>query len=104
MRVVVDLNRCQAYAQCCYDAPDRFEIRGHEILFYDPAPPEVKRLQIERAEQASSFRAIAVEPADLTEEQEPRTAASDRGSSWWAPPSPGCGARRRCGTVAMTPP
>ena len=25
MRVVVDLNRCQAYAQCCYAAPGAFE-------------------------------------------------------------------------------
>ena len=39
LRVVVDLNRCQGYAQCCYAAPDAFELRGHEILFYDPAPP-----------------------------------------------------------------
>ncbi|MER2197711.1 ferredoxin, partial [Methylobacterium brachiatum] len=42
MRVVVDLNRCQGYAQCCYAAPDHFELRGHEILFYDPAPPDAK--------------------------------------------------------------
>jgi ferredoxin len=37
MRVVVDLNRCQAYAQCCYTVPDRFVLRGDEILVYDPA-------------------------------------------------------------------
>ena len=30
---VVDLNRCQGYAQCCYAAPDY-----SEILFHDPAP------------------------------------------------------------------
>ncbi len=54
MRVVVDLNRCQGYAQCCYAAPEYFEVRGHEILFYDPAPPETKRSQIERAQHARS--------------------------------------------------
>ena len=52
MRVVVDLNRCRGYAQCCYAAPEHFELRGHEILFYDPAPPDAKRSQIERAQQA----------------------------------------------------
>ena len=68
MRVVVDLNRCQGYAQCCYAAPEHFEVRGHEILFYDPAPPEEKRAQIERAKHACPVRAIEVEPADLPEE------------------------------------
>ena len=52
MRVVVDLNRCQGYAQCCYAAPEAFELRGHEILFYDPAPPEEARPRIERARLA----------------------------------------------------
>lgn len=67
MRVVVDLNRCQGYAQCCYAAPDSFELRGHEILFYDPAPPEEARARIERARLACPVRAIFIEPADLPE-------------------------------------
>lgn len=68
MRVVVDLNRCQGYAQCCYAAPDHFALRGHEILFYDPAPPDGKRAEIERAQQACPVRAIAVEPPGLAED------------------------------------
>ena len=71
MRVVVDLNRCQGYAQCCYAAPEHFELRGTEILFYDPAPPDAKRAEIERAQQACPVRAIAVEPADLAEDSAP---------------------------------
>lgn len=71
MRVVVDLNRCQGYAQCCYAAPGRFELRGHEILFYDPAPPEAMRAQIQRARHACPVRAIEIEPAELREECEP---------------------------------
>ena len=71
MRVVVDLNRCQGYAQCCYAAPEHFELRGHEILFYDPAPPEAQRAQIERAQQACPVRAIAIEAAGLAEGDEP---------------------------------
>ena len=62
MRVVVDLDCCQVYAQCCYAGPDHFEVRGHEILFYDPVPPEVKR-----AQQACPVRVIAVQPAGLAE-------------------------------------
>ncbi|GLS45786.1 ferredoxin [Methylobacterium brachythecii] len=71
MRIVVDLNRCQGYAQCCYAAPEHFELRGHEILFYDPAPPERERARIERAQQACPVRAISIEPADLAEQDEP---------------------------------
>jgi len=61
LRVVVDLNRCQGYAQCCYAAPDAFAIRGHEILFYDPTPPAERRGAIERAVQACPVRAISLQ-------------------------------------------
>ena len=44
MRIVVDLNRCQAYAQCCFLAPSVFQLRGEEALFYDPAPDEARRV------------------------------------------------------------
>lgn len=60
MRVVVDLNRCQGYAQCCYAAPESFELRGTEILFYDPAPKPEHRGRIERAMQSCPVRAISV--------------------------------------------
>lgn len=71
MRVVVDLNRCQGYAQCCYAAPEAFELRGHEILFYDPAPPEEARPRIERARLACPVRAISIEAAGFVEEESP---------------------------------
>ncbi|WP_430910734.1 ferredoxin [Methylobacterium sp. sgz302541] len=71
MRVVVDLNRCQGYAQCCYAAPDHFTLRGHEILFYDPAPPDERRGEIERAVQACPVRAISIDAPDADERAEP---------------------------------
>ena len=71
MRVVVDLNRCQGYAQCCYAAPEHFVLRGHEILFYDPAPPDAKRGAIARAVQACPVRAISAEGLDAPARPEP---------------------------------
>lgn len=76
LRVVVDLNRCQGYAQCCYAAPSRFVLRGHEILFYDPAPPDEERAEIERAALACPVRAISlavteIDPATLSEPRRP---------------------------------
>ena len=64
MRLVVDLNRCQGYAQCCYAAPEYFILRGHEILFYDPAPPVDRKEEIERAAQACPVRAISFDFSD----------------------------------------
>lgn len=61
LRVSVDLNLCQAYAQCCYAAPRHFRIEGHEALFYDPAPAAEARDDIERARVACPVQAIRVE-------------------------------------------
>lgn len=32
MRLVVDLNKCQGYAQCAFLAPDVFAMHGEESL------------------------------------------------------------------------
>ncbi len=61
MRIVVDLNRCQTYAQCCFLAPDVFQIRGEEILIYKPEPSEDQRLRVLRAQAACPVGAIAIE-------------------------------------------
>ncbi|MCJ2050274.1 ferredoxin [Methylobacterium sp. J-070] len=71
MRVVVDLNRCQGYAQCCYASPEHFVLRGHEVLFYDPEPPLEKAGEIERALQACPVRAISAEFSDTTDGRVP---------------------------------
>ncbi|MDB5646635.1 ferredoxin [Methylobacterium sp.] len=63
LRVTVDLNLCQAYAQCCYAAPDHFVLNGREALHYDPAPSAAARADIERARIACPVQAIHVEDA-----------------------------------------
>ncbi|WP_375462951.1 ferredoxin [uncultured Methylobacterium sp.] len=65
MKVSVDLNLCQGYAQCCYAAPDHFAIEGHEALAYDPAPSSAARAEIERARIACPVQAIRVEDAPV---------------------------------------
>ena len=54
LHVVVDLNRCQAYAQCCFLAPTVFQLHGEEALWYDPAPDAAEREQVLRAVAARS--------------------------------------------------
>ncbi|MFC5720812.1 ferredoxin [Streptomyces gamaensis] len=58
MRVVVDLNRCQGYAQCAFLAPEVFELHGEEALMYAPAVPEEQRERVLRAVAACPVQAI----------------------------------------------
>ncbi|MEU7826238.1 ferredoxin [Catellatospora sp. NPDC049133] len=61
MRIVVDLNRCQGYAQCVFLAPEVFRLNGEEALAYEPNPDDGRRLQVERAAAACPVQAIVVE-------------------------------------------
>ncbi|WP_153542390.1 ferredoxin [Streptomyces sp. RB17] len=51
MRTVVDLTRCQGYAQCVFHAPEVFELHGEEGLLYATGVPEN---QVERVRQAAA--------------------------------------------------
>ena len=66
MRLVVDLNRCQGYAQCVFLAPDVFELYGEEALQYDPDPDDAGRMRALRAAAACPVQAILVEQLDGT--------------------------------------
>jgi NADPH-dependent 2,4-dienoyl-CoA reductase/sulfur reductase-like enzyme/ferredoxin len=61
MRVVVNLTRCQGYAQCAFLAPDVFRMRGNEALMYDPQPDDAQRAQVLRAAAACPVQAIGVD-------------------------------------------
>lgn len=58
MRLVVDLNRCQGYAQCAFLAPDVFAMHGEEALMYAPYAGEAQREQVRRAVAACPVQAI----------------------------------------------
>ena len=64
IHLVVDLNRCQAYAQCCFLAPSVFKLHGEEALWYDPAPDAAQREHVLRAAAACPVQAIVVEGAE----------------------------------------
>ncbi|MGW1072834.1 ferredoxin [Streptomyces sp. NPDC002537] len=58
MRVVVDLNRCQGYAQCVFLAPRVFELHGEEALMYTPTVPDGQDEHVRRAAAACPVQAI----------------------------------------------
>ena len=61
MRVVVDLSRCQGYAQCAFLAPDAFRMHGEEALMYSSNPDGAQREQVLRAAAACPLQAILVD-------------------------------------------
>jgi len=61
MRLVVDLNKCQGYAQCVPLAPDVLRLNGEEALVYDPNPDASQRQQVLRAAASCPVQAIIVE-------------------------------------------
>ena len=64
MRVVVDLARCQGYAQCAFLAPDTFRMQGEEALMFHSSPDETQRDQVLRAVAACPVQAILVDRLD----------------------------------------
>lgn len=61
MRIVVDLNRCEGYAQCAFLAPDVFTMHGEEALMYGPHADEARREQVVRAVAACPVQAITAD-------------------------------------------
>ncbi len=61
MRILVDLNRCQSYAQCVFAAPAVFRMHGEESLEYDYNPDDALRERVERAVAACPVQAIRID-------------------------------------------
>jgi ferredoxin len=64
MRLVVDLNKCQGYAQCAFLAPEVFAMHGEESLTYNPHPDEEQRERLARAVAACPVQAITADGLD----------------------------------------
>ncbi|MDQ0988949.1 ferredoxin [Streptomyces sp. V3I7] len=78
MRVVVDLNRCQGYAQCAFLAPDVFTMHGDEALVYNPRAADEHREAVARAVAACPVQAITVEGLDGPGGSPPESSARAR--------------------------
>ncbi|MDR3031893.1 MAG: ferredoxin [Kitasatospora sp.] len=58
MRIVVDLTRCQGYAQCVFLAPMVFQLHGEEGLLYAPTVPDDQLERVRQAVAACPVQAI----------------------------------------------
>jgi ferredoxin len=68
VRLVVDLNRCQGYAQCAFLAPDVFVMHGEEGLLYTPEAEGAQREKLAQAAAACPVQAILVDAVDAPAE------------------------------------
>jgi NADPH-dependent 2,4-dienoyl-CoA reductase/sulfur reductase-like enzyme/ferredoxin len=75
MRLVVDLTRCQGYAQCAALAPDLFRMQGDEALWYDPEPADWRREQVLSAAAACPVQALRVDGLHLRDSSHAHTSA-----------------------------
>ncbi|MFD0591835.1 FAD-dependent oxidoreductase [Catellatospora coxensis] len=74
--MVVDLTKCEGYAQCAFLAPEAFRMVGDEALMFDPAPPDELQDKVLRAAAACPVQALQVDMADLPTPP-PRAAVAD---------------------------
>ena len=79
MKLVVDLTRCQGYAQCAFLAPSVFTMLGDgEALLYDSDPDEDTRERVLRAAAACPVQAIVLDRGPATTEERAAVVASKR--------------------------
>jgi ferredoxin len=71
VRIAVDLNRCQGYAQCAFLAPDVFTMHGEEALLYAPDADEAQLGKVTQAAAACPVQAILVDSMDAPAEAVP---------------------------------
>jgi ferredoxin len=60
MRVHVDMDLCQSNGECCFAAPEAFELDDDDILQYDAAPSEELRAKVEEAVSVCPVTAISI--------------------------------------------
>ncbi|MFD0028420.1 ferredoxin [Streptomyces sp. NPDC127172] len=65
VRIAVDLNRCQGYAQCAFLAPEIFTMHGEEALLYRTEADEAHRAKLAQAAAACPVQAILVDAVEV---------------------------------------
>ncbi len=61
VKVFVDMDKCQHYGQCCFEAEDIFQLDDEGKLLYVAEADDSRRDDIESAADVCPMQAISVE-------------------------------------------
>jgi ferredoxin len=61
MKVRVDLDRCQSHGECCFVAPEVFELDADDVLRWIEEPDDAMRERIELAASVCPVQAITLD-------------------------------------------
>lgn len=62
IEVHVDMNKCQHYGQCVFEAPETFQLNADDRLEYHETAPDDKRAELEAAVDVCPMQAISLKP------------------------------------------
>jgi ferredoxin len=58
MKVRVDMDLCESHGECCFVAPEIFELDDDDVLRYDENPPEELRPKARLAVSVCPVQAV----------------------------------------------
>ena len=61
VKVIVDMDKCQHYGQCCFEAEDVFQLNDDGKLEYKAEVDESRREAVESAADVCPMQAITIE-------------------------------------------
>jgi ferredoxin len=61
VKIFVDMDKCQHYGQCCFEADDIFRLDDDGKLIYEAEADDSRRDDIESAADVCPMQAITVE-------------------------------------------
>lgn len=61
VRITVDMDKCQHYGQCCFEAEDVFALDDSGKLVYSKEVDESRRADVDSAADVCPMQAITVE-------------------------------------------
>jgi ferredoxin len=61
IKITVDMDKCQHYGQCVFEAPDVFELNAEGKLEYKGEADDSRRADVESAADVCPMQAITVE-------------------------------------------
>jgi ferredoxin len=61
VKVRVDLARCESHGECCFAAPEVFELGDDDVLQWVEQPDESLRERCEQAARVCPVQAITIE-------------------------------------------